>query len=339
MNTKEIIMSNELVVARNVLRNTRDQLFGRANVVATGVGYKITGGQSTSTPSIVCSVVEKVAASRLSSRDIVPATIDGIPTDVVQTGYIRALQSRTDRHRPAPGGVSIGHRDITAGTLGCLVHRNGQTFILSNNHVLANSNEAQVGDPILQPGPYDGGRFPDDHIANLEQFVPISIVGVPSNCPIALGMATLLNGIARVLGSDARLQAVSEQAAENLVDAAIALPLNVADVSEQILEVGVIQGAAQGELGMAIKKSGRTTGLTTGQILQVDVSVNVQYGTGRIAFFTDQLMAGAMSQGGDSGSAVLDEGNRLVGLLFAGSDNSTVINRIQNVFSALKVSV
>ncbi len=332
-------MSNELVAARNTLENTRSQLFDRANVVATGVGYKITNGQSTATLSIVCSVIEKVAASQLSSQEIVPATLDGIPTDVVQTGYIRALQSHTDRHRPAPGGVSIGHRDITAGTLGCLVHKNEQTFILSNNHVLANSNEAQVGDPILQPGPYDGGRFPDDHIANLAQFVPISIGGAPSDCPIGQGMATLLNGIAGVLGSDTRLQAVSLQAAENLVDAAIALPLNVADVSDQILKVGVIQGAGQGELGMAVKKSGRTTEFTTGQILQVDVSANVQYGAGRVAFFTDQLMAGAMSQGGDSGSAVLDEGNRLVGLLFAGSDNSTIINRIENVFSALGVSV
>jgi hypothetical protein len=123
------------------------------------------------------------------------------------------------------------------------------------------------------------------------------------------------------------------------VDAAIARPLDGADVSDQILEIGVIQGTIQGELGMAIKKSGRTTGLTTGEILQIDVSVNVQYGTGRIARFTDQLMAGAMSQGGDSGSAVLDENNRLVGLLFAGSDTSTVINRIENVFSELGVSL
>jgi hypothetical protein len=55
--------------------------------------------------------------------------------------------------------------------------------------------------------------------------------------------------------------------------------------------------------------------------------------------FTDQLMAGAMSQGGDSGSAVLDNDNRLVGLLFAGSDTTTIMNRIQNVFSELGISL
>jgi hypothetical protein len=270
---------------------------------------------------------------------MVPKTLDDVPTDVFESGRLRALQSPTDRWRPAPGGVSIGHHEITAGTLGCLVKKNGETFILSNNHVLANSNDAQVGDPILQPGPYDGGRYPNDHIADLTQFVPITFIDSPSDCPTARTVADLLNNISKILGSDARLQVISEQVTDNLVDAAIARPIRVEDVSNEILQIGTISGTAQGELGMAVKKSGRTTGFTTGEILQVDVSANVQYGQNQIARFTDQLMAGPMSQGGDSGSAVLDENNQLVGLLFAGSDQSTIINRIENVFSALGVTV
>ena len=332
-------MAADLNNLKSVLRNQRAQLLDRSNVVAAGVGYKITGGQKTDTLSIVCSVTKKVAASQISGTDIVPATIDGLPTDVIETGVIRALQSPTERHRPAPGGVSIGHRDITAGTLGCLVKKNGQTFILSNNHVLANSNAAEIGDPILQPGPYDGGRFPDDHIADLEQFIPINIIGNPSECPIATSIANFLNGIARLLGSSVQLQAIDQQATANLVDAAIARPLNPDDVKDEILQIGTIQGAAEGELGMAVKKSGRTTGFTTGEIQQVDVTANVQFGEGKIAQFTDQLMAGPMSQGGDSGSAVLNDDNRLVGLLFAGSDSTTIMNRIQNVFSELGVSL
>jgi hypothetical protein len=70
----------------------------------------------------------------------------------------------------------------------------------------------------------------------------------------------------------------------------------------------------------------------------VDVTSIVQYGENKTARFTDQLLAGAMSQGGDSGSAILDTQNRLIGLLFAGSENSTIINRIEHVFSALGVS-
>lgn len=332
-------MADELGVIKNTLKNYRSQLLDQSNVVAAGVGYKITGGQKTSTLSIVCSVTKKLAASQLSSKDLVPDRLNGTPTDVIETGIIRALQSPTEKHRPAPGGVSIGHRDITAGTLGCLVKKDGRFVILSNNHVLANSNAAEIGDSILQPGPHDGGRYPDDHIADLEQFIPINITGAPSDCPVATGTANFLNSIARLFGSSVQLQAIDQQATENLVDAAIARPINPDDVKNEILEIGTIQGAIEGELGMAIKKSGRTTGFTTGEIQQVDVSVNVQYGEGQIAQFTDQLMAGAMSQGGDSGSAVLDDSNNLVGLLFAGSDTSTIMNRIQNVFSELGVSL
>ncbi len=331
-------MNQEISSLKGILQDNRNQLLARTNVVATGIGYKVSGGKKTSTLAIICSVAQKLPHSKLSTQEMIPSSIGGLPTDVMQTGVIRALQSHTARYRPAPGGVSIGHKDITAGTLGCLVKKGGQFFILSNNHVLANSNAAQIGDPILQPGPYDGGRFPDDHIANLEAFVPISFAGGPSGCSTARGIADLLNSIARVMGSDARMQAITSQAEDNLVDAAIARPLNPNDVKDEILKIGTIQGTASGDLGMAIKKSGRTTALTTGEVQQVNVTSTVQYGENKTAIFTDQLLAGAMSQGGDSGSAVLDSNNRLIGLLFAGSENTTIINRIENVFSSLGVT-
>jgi hypothetical protein len=332
-------MDVNLTTIRSVLKENRSELLTRSNLVATGIGYKVTKGEKSPTLSIVCSVTKKLPASSLSARDRVPTTVNNIPTDVVETGPIRALQSHTAKYRPAPGGVSIGHRDITAGTLGCLVKKGGQIFILSNNHVLANSNEANPGDPILQPGPYDGGRYPEDHIANLQQFVPISFDEQTSQCSLTRGLASFYNGIVRLFGGADLLKAVRIRAEENKVDAAIARPLNDQDVRSEILEIGMVKGLTQGELGMAIKKSGRTSGLTTGEIQQVDVTVNVQYGAGRIARFSDQLLAGPMSQGGDSGSAVLDNSNNLVGLLFAGSDNSTIINRIENVFSALELSL
>jgi hypothetical protein len=332
-------MADDLNTIKGILKSNRENLFKRANVVATGVGYKETGGARTSTLCIVCSVKKKVDAGQLAGQDLVPTTIAGIPTDVVQTGVIRAQQPPTARFRPAPGGVSVGHVAITAGTLGCWVTKNGQKVILSNNHVLANSNDAEIGDPILQPGPIDGGNFPQDHIANLTQFVPISFEGEPSECSFANAVIAVFNAGCRVINSNTRYKVTKVQAEDNLVDAAIATPLDPADVKDEILNIGPIQGMVEGELGMAIKKSGRTTGFTTGQIQQVDVTANVQYGAGQIAFFTDQLLAGAMSQGGDSGSAVLDDNNRLTGLLFAGSDTTTIINRIENVFSALGISL
>jgi hypothetical protein len=281
-------MADDLNRIQGILSSQRKQLLKRAHVVATGIGYKQTGDTKTDTLCIVCSVKEKVPASQLSGQDLVPATVEGTPTDVVQTGVIRALQAPTDRFRPAPGGVSVGHTAITAGTLGCWVTKNGQKVILSNNHVLANSNDAEIGDAILQPGPFDGGSFPQDHIANLAQFVPISFQGEPSQCQFANAVISVFNLGCRMIGSNTRYKATQIQAEGNLVD---------------------------------------------------DVTANVQYGAGQIAVFTDQLLAGAMSQGGDSGSAVLDENNRLTGLLFAGSDTTTIINRIENVFSALGVSL
>jgi hypothetical protein len=332
-------MAHDVQTVKAVLRESRGRLSSRAHVVATGVGYKVTQGRKTDTLAIVCSVTEKLGLQQLPQGDRVPATIEGVPTDVVPTGVFRAFQSRTGRLRPAPGGVSIGHRAVTAGTLGCLVKRGGRVFILSNNHVLANSNEARRGDAIIQPGSHDGGRFPDDHIANLEDFVPITFVGAPSECAFARSVIAALNAGCQLIRSRTRYQVVDVEGRDNLVDAAIASPLEPGLVSSEILDVGKVTGLGSGALGMAIKKSGRTTGLTTGQITQVDVSVNVEYGPGRLARFTDQLMAGAMSQGGDSGSAVLDGSNRLVGLLFAGSENSTIINRMEHVFSALGLTL
>jgi hypothetical protein len=124
----------------------------------------------------------------------------------------------------------------------------------------------------------------------------------------------------------------------NTVDCAIAKPLSADLVNPDILNIGIPTGAGTAALGTQVQKSGRTTGHTQDQITQVDVTVSVLYGS-QIAIFKNQLMAGAMSQGGDSGSAVLDMDKRVVGLLFAGSDTITIMNPIQFVLEALQVQI
>lgn len=329
-------MAATLEDTRRILRDARRELLRKPNVVGVGVGYRTAGGRRTDELALICSVETKRAKASLSARELIPPGIQDVRTDVLPTGIIHAFaQSRTDRWRPAPGGVSIGHYLITAGTLGCLVTKNNKVFILSNNHVLANSNDAVPGDAILQPGPADGGQVATDTIARLSEFVPIEY---SIGCSIGQGVAAVLNALAAVFGSQTRLHAVRPAAAENLVDCAIAEPLDPADVVNQILEIGTISGTAEATLGMAVKKSGRTTGLTTGTIEQLDFTGNVSYGPTKVATFVDQLVAGPMSQGGDSGSAVVNDQNRIVGLLFAGSSSTTIINRIQNVFQALQVT-
>ena len=330
---------HDIRAARAALGASREQLLARANVVATGIGFKETGGERTGEVGIVCSVEQKVPVAELAPSDLVPRAVEGIPTDVVPTGRFRALSaSHRERHRPAPGGVSVGHRDITAGTLGCVVRRGEQRFILSNNHVLADLGLALPGDAILQPGPFDGGVPGLDTIATLETFVPIRMLDEESGCAAARGAAAALNLVARLTGSSARLKALSVRAADNLVDAALARPLTDDLLAEEILGIGPVNGHGPALLGMPIRKSGRTTGLTSGEIVQVEVTANVHLGQG-VARFTDQLMAGPMSQGGDSGSLVLDDEGRGVGLLFAGSDTTTLCNRIEHVLEALEVTL
>ncbi|MFN2224156.1 MAG: hypothetical protein ACK2UH_16490, partial [Candidatus Promineifilaceae bacterium] len=162
----------------------------------------------------------------------------------------------------------------------------------------------------------------------------------PPGCNVAVTYAALGNFIARTLGSDHRVNAYRPQQAANLVDAALARPLNDGDVLDEIIEVGAISGTVEALPGMPVRKSGRTTALTSGEILAVDTTVTVGYGAGRTAVFEQQLVAGAMSQPGDSGSLVVEAGSqRAVGLLFAGSDTTTIFSPIEFVEDLLNVSV
>jgi len=238
---------------------------------------------------------------------------------------------RTSRIRPALGGISIGHRDISAGTLGMVVRQNGERYILSNNHVLANLNKGMIGDKILQPGPYDGGTD-EDTIATLHEFIRIDTL-TNSLCPAASAIARAFNFLARLFNRATRLVPVVQ--AENLVDCALAKPINDHDVLDVILEAGDVTGVAEPEVGMAVKKSGRTTGLTSGEIVAVDAIAKVAMNGFDFAVFADQFVIELAAEGGDSGSIILTEDNKAVGLLFAGGEGVTIANKYSNVRRAL----
>lgn len=302
-------------------QNAINHLLSLQNVVGIGYGLKMISGKLSDQKAIVVLVSRKVTETELPPPQIIPKLIDSYLTDVIEVGKVTAHKvqsegpfleaedqvSRKSRWRPAPGGVSIGHYKITAGTLGAVVYDNltGRKLILSNNHVLANStngkdNRARKGDPILQPGPLDGGTKKQDKIARLYRYVPLKDNGL------------------------------------NLVDAAVAKPQRPSLVVPEILGVGLVQGKTLPKLGMLVKKSGRTTGLTRGTIQAIDVTVDVDY-DGRILQFKNQILVTAFDQGGDSGSLVLNEFNWAVGLLFAGSDTFTFVNPIDPVLDLLGV--
>jgi hypothetical protein len=320
---------NAIDLAQQSKRRNEARLMRMRNVVAVGIGFKTVGNVQTNQVCVVVSVINKLPLIQLPEEARVPRELAGVPTDVIETGIIHAFQDPKQKMRPARPGVSIGHYQITAGTLGCLVQRNGQVFILSNNHVLANSNQGKQGDAILQPGPYDGGTSADQ-IGTLEQFIPVGF-GVSLGCgcsPFGL--------LHRLLGS---ASPTVNEPGNNTVDCAIAKPLSADLVNPDILEIGIPAGVGAGTLGTAVQKSGRTTGHTTDQITQIDVTVSVSYGGTNVAVYKNQLAAGPMSQGGDSGSAVLDMDRKVVGLLFAGSNSTTIMNPIQLVLDALQVQL
>lgn len=197
------VVTNKDEIKRVKEKRARE-LLNKANVVGVAVGYKEKGGQKTDKLSLIVMVRKKVPLSELKGQDVVPSEIDRVITDVKEVGDIKALnQNPKDRWRPAPGGVSIGHYRITAGTLGTVVRGAGtnEKLILSNNHVLADSNDGEIGDAILQPGPYDGGLLPADTIAQLVKFVPIRFIQAPPDCPISTSVASIANVVARALRS------------------------------------------------------------------------------------------------------------------------------------------
>lgn len=298
-------------------------------VVLVGLGLKMTGNTCTGLPSLILGVKKKMPVRSIPSDQIIPRHIDRLPTDVVEVGRIRLLgyalpefpgpsgdlaDQRAQRVRPAQPGVSIAHYRVSAGTLGALVKGDfpGGAAILSNNHILANGTDgrdglSRIGDPILQPGPYDNGG-PRDIIARLHSFSPM---------------------ITEAKGGRGRI---------NTIDAALAVPIKPDLVKGAVLGLGPVRGTAQAYPGMTVLKSGRSSGVTTGQVFSLENTIRVE-NEDRTYLFENQIGTTMASEGGDSGSLLMDRSGRAVGLLFAGSENQTFFNPIGPIFEYFNVSL
>jgi hypothetical protein len=199
--------------------------------------------------------------------------------------------------RPLLVGASIGHVEVTAGTIGAIVRRGSATYILSNNHVLANEGLAKAGDWILQRAAFDGGKDPADRVARLRYWIKFKPTGA------------------------------------NFVDAALAR-------IEQDIEhdAGMLRGLVSGkdrtlaglgpemvDEGETVYKIGRTTGPTKGRVTAFDLdNVVVNYDSGNLRFDNQIEIEGTgtlpFSDGGDSGSMIVNADMEAVALLFAGGE-------------------
>ena len=222
----------------------------------------------------------------------------------------------TNFPRPVPIGVSTGHPDVTAGTIGARVTDGERTFALSNNHIFAANNGGQEGDNLLQPGIVDGGRDPDDAFGTLYDFEPLQF------CRFGV-------------------------CESNRVDAAIALT-TPDELDSRTPEGGYgspRSWTTEAALGMTVQKYGRTTGHTVGEISGIHATLDVDYRDGT-ARFEDQIVISGrgFSAGGDSGSLIVTKGQlmadrRPVGLLFAGSTTTTIANPIDYVLQRFGIQV
>lgn len=281
------------------------------NVLGLGVGIKWTRKEPTAEPALIVLVEDKVQRETLRAKECIPDSINGVRTDVLKTGRIASCGILTKRVRPARGGLSVSHEKGTAGTLALCCYGQNKHYILGCNHVLALSNEASLGDRIVQPGVADGGSI-EDTLATLSRFVPIDFE-----------------------------PEIKREEHKNKVDAALAesaLP----DVERGIYWIGPVRKTlplSEVEVGMPVQKVGRTTGYTQGRITVVDATVDVQYGGGKTARFSGQILTNRLSSGGDSGSLVVSQENQGVGLLFAGSSHASVMNPLAYIEELLQISI
>jgi hypothetical protein len=296
-----------------------------SNIVGVGIAEKTVSGKPTGVLAVKFFVKTKFPKSAVPARLMLPKSIDGLPVDVEESGVFRAFRRKTgrttadvampnprERRRPATPGCSIGFRIagdqfVMGGTFGALVKTTRATYILSNNHVLADENRLTPEAPIYQPALLDQGDIDTDQIAELTRFI--------------------------------RLRANRY----NRVDAAIAKPSRKTLAGKDVLHIGPPTGTAAAEIDMMVHKFGRTTSYTAGRVASIETDVTVEYETADFTFENQIIVVGTggqFSDSGDSGSIILQRGtNKAVGLLFGGSSSHTIANHIGNVLRSLRVQM
>lgn len=323
---------------RKTLQKNEAHILRKQNVIGCGIGFKEVRSQPTNTTALLVFVKKKLPLSSLLKEDHVPTQVDSLPTDVIEVGDVRLFDSlRIKKERPAQPGISIGHYGISAGTFGAVVYDEctNQPLILSNNHVLANTTNGQdgrayFGDPIVQPGTYDGGTL-NDTIGYLWRYSPI--------------IPMFEQGAQRCKAGHHTQSTVSlhEKTCQqthfirNKIDAALAIPSKKHIITTDVFGLGSIVGTTSPTVRQTVWKSGRSSNVTQGTVRALHVTLAVAMGVNTQALFVDQIVTSPMAEPGDSGSIGLTGDGEVFGLLFAGSDEATIYNPIQHVTSLLNV--
>ena len=278
-----------------------------------------------SPPTVTVQAVSQADPSKMGIARVTVAQPAGAVNQQAEALPVKLGTSGGDSLDLTKSGTTI---TCCSGTLGSLVQRAGTFYILSNNHVLARSNQAKVGEPVTQPGLVDSNCNPATPVANLSQFVQLPQGGTstaPKTGTVDAAIAQIISGAVDTSGSILELGAASST--PNVPNPAPPASSTVAAA-----------------IGMGVAKAGRSSGLTCSTISSVNTIVDIDYSTscsGGTSFtveYDNQIVinGGSFSAAGDSGSLVVDKTTaQPVGLLYGGDTTSTVANPIGAVLNAL----
>lgn len=285
-----------------LLPGVEAELLKIPGVVGVGIGFKETEGKLTDDIVFRVYVREKKNEDLLPPSEIIPKIVQGVRTDVL---VIEQTENLVDdsRYRPVRGGIQIGNGTGGVGTLGCLAKRNtdGVNVILSNHHVML-----------------AGGKTLADHVK----------IGQPDYtdcCCCACG----------------EIGEVVNASIGGLVDCAIATLNTDANFVDEIAQIGPVKGKAVAVIGQTVRKIGRTTGLTIGNVIEINFPTTSTGGNS----FTNQIKINPTAaypkfgDRGDSGSAILNDDSKVVGLLWGGATGPGIASHIANVESAMAITI
>lgn len=298
------------------VNNTPGGSASTGTITATGIYTAPT--QVPNPATVTVSVVSQADTSKSASAQV--TVVAHTPNEAAQSLPIKLGTTGSNANDSSRQGSNI---TCCGGTLGSLVQRAGTFYILSNNHVLARSDSASLGENIIQPGLVDTncGSTSSSVVGNLSQFANLQAAGTNVDAAIA----QIIPGAVDTTGTILLLGGTTTG--------------GVPDPGPPHAGMGVAA-----TVGMGVGKSGRTTGLTCSRVGAVGVATSVQYqtgcGTGSTfnVTYSNQISVngGTFSGAGDSGSLIVSTGTAdPVALLYAGSDTDSVGNPVQDALNAM----
>ena len=322
--------SEEYSSATTLVNTYAKRFISQDDINAVGIGFRKVNGTQTEEVSIKAFVTKKLPANLVPVSKLLPSAttergVKNIKIDVEEmdkpvaphfdTGVFSRLDEKLAR-AAFPATISPGKSSSNiqeeVGTICICAKPKGTAdtkfrFFLSCNHVFASFNFAPLGIPITEPSKVDGGILPYDFIGRLYSFVPLIYGPFYANfMDVGVAYTNLYSGV-NIIGGIGKITTVGDN--NDLIN----FP--------------------------AVKKVGRTSGITYGNVAAVHATIKVDYWYGRNTLFGNQIITSLMGAYGDSGSVLLDQNNHAQGMLFSGSATHTFFSPLDAILQTLGLEI